>query len=158
MRALERRTVVSVPLREAARRHIVDLATLAVSIHPEIGESDLESVIAARTAAAIEYINAHFREPNLSLGSAATALRISTRYLQKLFERKETSFTAQVNRMRLDHAHTLLRQGVSLRVSDIAFQSGFSDVSHFNRMFRARFGETPSELRAAPRAQLPGGA
>jgi AraC-like DNA-binding protein len=32
---------------------------------------------------------------------------------------------------------------------DIAFGVGFGDVSHFNRMFRRRFGETPSGVRAA---------
>ncbi|WP_271591808.1 helix-turn-helix domain-containing protein [Bradyrhizobium sp. CCBAU 65884] len=30
----------------------------------------------------------------------------------------------------------------------IAFEVGFGDASHFNRMFRLRFGETPSGVRA----------
>jgi AraC-like DNA-binding protein len=30
---------------------------------------------------------------------------------------------------------------------DIAWSAGFSDISHFNRVFRRRFGETPSSLR-----------
>jgi AraC-like DNA-binding protein len=36
-----------------------------------------------------------------------------------------------------------------LAIIDIAFAAGFGDVSHFNRMFRRRFGETPSGVRAA---------
>jgi len=36
-----------------------------------------------------------------------------------------------------------------LAIIDIAFAVGFSDVSHFNRTFRRRFGETPSGIRAA---------
>jgi hypothetical protein len=36
-----------------------------------------------------------------------------------------------------------------LAIIDIAFAVGFGDVSHFNRMFRRRFGETPSGVRAA---------
>jgi AraC-like DNA-binding protein len=35
-----------------------------------------------------------------------------------------------------------------LAIIDIAFAVGFGDVSHFNRMFRRYFGETPSGVRA----------
>jgi AraC-like DNA-binding protein len=34
-------------------------------------------------------------------------------------------------------------------ISDIAFEAGFSDLSHFNRSFRRRFGESPSDVRVA---------
>jgi AraC-like DNA-binding protein len=33
-------------------------------------------------------------------------------------------------------------------ISDIGLQAGFSDISHFNWVFRARFGDTPSGVRA----------
>jgi len=36
-----------------------------------------------------------------------------------------------------------------LAIIDIAFVVGFGDVSHFNRMFRGRFGETPSGVRSS---------
>jgi AraC-like DNA-binding protein len=39
-----------------------------------------------------------------------------------------------------------------LAIIDIAFAAGFGDVSHFNRVFRHRFGETPSGIRAAATA------
>ncbi|WP_291711281.1 helix-turn-helix domain-containing protein [Bradyrhizobium sp.] len=32
-------------------------------------------------------------------------------------------------------------------VSDIAFDCGFNDLSHFNRCFRRRFGLTPTAAR-----------
>ena len=38
-----------------------------------------------------------------------------------------------------------------LRVIDIVLAAGFGDVSHFNRLFRRRYGETPSDVRAAGR-------
>jgi AraC-like DNA-binding protein len=43
-----------------------------------------------------------------------------------------------------------LQHGVKamFRICDIALQAGFSDISHFNRLFRARFGDTPSGVRA----------
>jgi transcriptional regulator GlxA family with amidase domain len=36
-----------------------------------------------------------------------------------------------------------------LGIADIAFACGFGDISNFNRMFRRRFGDTPSGVRAA---------
>jgi transcriptional regulator GlxA family with amidase domain len=36
-----------------------------------------------------------------------------------------------------------------LAVIDIALAAGFGDVSHFNRMFRRRLGDTPPGVRAA---------
>ena len=46
------------------------------------------------------------------------------------------------------------RRCLHLAIIDIAFAAGFGDVSHFNRMFRRRFGDTPSDVRAA--AMAPG--
>jgi AraC-like DNA-binding protein len=36
-------------------------------------------------------------------------------------------------------------------ISAIAYKAGFGDVSHFNRAFRRRYGETPSDVRARSR-------
>jgi transcriptional regulator GlxA family with amidase domain len=36
-------------------------------------------------------------------------------------------------------------------VISVAFDTGFQDLSYFNRTFRRRFGGTPSEVRAAAR-------
>jgi AraC-like DNA-binding protein len=59
------------------------------------------------------------------------------------------SFTAHVNELRLQKAFALLAAaGDARRISDIALEVGFSDISHFNRSFRSRFGDTPSGVRA----------
>ena len=46
-------------------------------------------------------------------------------------------------------AHAMLcdRGNDRLRIRLICFQIGFRDVSHFNRVFRARYGCTPAEVR-----------
>jgi len=58
-----------------------------------------------------------------------------------------------VNELRLQQALKLLSEsgGGAQRISDIALQVGFSDVSHFNRLFRARFGDSPRNVRFARR-------
>jgi AraC-like DNA-binding protein len=34
------------------------------------------------------------------------------------------------------------------RISNIALDVGFSDISHFNCLFRSGFGDTPTDVRA----------
>jgi Helix-turn-helix domain len=53
---------------------------------------------------------------------------ISPRYLQRLFEKSGTSFTAHTNELRLQRAFTLLTgaRDDERRICDIALQTGFS--------------------------------
>lgn len=47
---------------------------------------------------------------------------------------------------RLTQAHMLLRNSKK-SVSDAAYDSGFENISHFSRAFRARFGASPASFR-----------
>jgi AraC-like DNA-binding protein len=134
------------------RRHIIDLAVLAATARHPIGESSESAIVATRLAGALDYITSHFLDTELSLTKVARSLRISPRYLQRLLESSGRSFTAHVTELRLKRAFTLLTSqcGDKVRISDIALQSGFSDISHFNRLFRSRFRGTPSDVRARP--------
>jgi AraC-like DNA-binding protein len=40
----------------------------------------------------------------------------------------------------------------NLRISEIAFQTGFQSLTHFNRTFLKLIGRSPSEYRARLRA------
>jgi AraC-like DNA-binding protein len=48
-------------------------------------------------------------------------------------------------------AHRLLTdpRRAGQKISTIAFDVGFGDLSYFNRAFRRHYGVAPSELRAA---------
>lgn len=48
---------------------------------------------------------------------------------------------------RLLAAHDLLRRG--RRVSDVCFDVGFKNVSHFSAIFKRKFGLTPGQVRKA---------
>ena len=117
-----------------------------------LGESSASAVVAARHSAALEHIAANFQDPELSLEVVARCQRISPRYLQHLMTSSGTSFTERVNELRLQRAFALLIEPRSAqRISDIALEVGFSDISHFNRQFRARFGVSPRGVRSAGR-------
>jgi len=110
-------------------------------------------VAGARLTAALDHIAANFQHPELSVETVARSLKITPRYLQALLKKAGTSFTAQLNELRLQRAFTLLTQAgdKARRVSDIAMEVGFSDISHFNHLFRSRFGNTPSSVRGRRR-------
>jgi AraC-like DNA-binding protein len=64
---------------------------------------------------------------------------------------KARRFSEFVRGQRLARAHQLFNDPHRLRaqIGEIAFEVGFSDLSHFNRDFRRRYGVTPSDVRAA---------
>jgi AraC-like DNA-binding protein len=138
---------------DIVRRHIIDLATLALKPRGSIGESNLSAVVIARRSAALDYIAACFQDPELSVTKVANSQGLSTRYLQHLIETTGQSFTAHVNELRLQGAFALLNKAhdSGRRISDIALEAGFSDISYFSRLFRSRFGDTPSAIRGQVR-------
>ncbi|WP_076865050.1 helix-turn-helix domain-containing protein [Bradyrhizobium mercantei] len=147
------KALIAPKLRHAVVAHIHDLVALAIGECPALGESSASAVVAARHDAAIDYIAIHFQEPGLSVQSVAHCQGISPRYLQRLMASSGSSFTERLNELRLQRALLLLTRPHAgrRRISDIALEVGFSDVSHFNRLFRARFGDSPRGVRFARR-------
>lgn len=54
--------------------------------------------------------------------------------------------SAVVNRLRLERAEYLL-QSTPMEITDVAFESGFNNLSYFYRLFRERVGTTPRVYR-----------
>ncbi|PJG54823.1 AraC family transcriptional regulator [Bradyrhizobium forestalis] len=134
-------------LRQAAVNHIHDLAALVIGPTRDARQQARGGAAAARLSAAIELIGRSFTDPELSLAHVAERQGISPRYLQELLEKSGASFTARVNELRLKRAFALLTKFPDRPVSEIAAQVGYSNVSHFNRLFRQRFGDRPSGVR-----------
>jgi AraC-like DNA-binding protein len=107
----------------------------------------------ARLQAIVREIDARSGEPELSAVVVAAKLGVTPRYVHRLLEETGNTFSERVLQRRLDCALALLsdpRQN-SRKIVDIAFEAGFIDVSHFNRSFRRRFGNTPSGVRRGAR-------
>ena len=105
---------------------------------------------AARLEAVKADILACLGDDNLTLAEVAQRHRASTRTIQLLFERSDTTFSEFVLEQRLLRAARLLgdprhRAG---KISDVAYLAGFNDVSYFHRSFRRRFGMTPVDAKA----------
>jgi AraC-like DNA-binding protein len=78
---------------------------------------------------------------------------VTPRYVHLLFDSEGLSCSKFIIERRLVYAYKMLldSQRSDRTITAISFTSGFSDLSHFNRVFRRRFGMTPSELRSAGR-------
>ncbi len=88
------------------------------------------------------------QDGTLCLATVAKAVNTSTFYFCKLFKRATgLTFTAYVARVRIEKAKTLLLDP-NRRVSEIAYEAGFQSLTHFNRVFRAIVGQSPSNYRA----------
>ncbi len=141
---------VSHKLRRVMINHIYDLAALAINPDRPVNENGLSATAAARLELALTYINRNFVFPGLTISATARSQNVSPRYLQRLIETTGMTFSERVTELRLQLAFAQLtdRRFSQKRVSDIALQSGFSDISNFNRSFRRRFGDTPGNVRA----------
>jgi AraC-like DNA-binding protein len=145
-------------VRQITYRHVSDLLSILLdpsdSAATELAEPDgivldeISGLSAVRFQAARAYIVEHARD-QISIRQVADHLGITERHLQRQFESHGTTFTAFLNDIRLARAHAMLcdRASDRFRIRSICFQTGFRDVSHFNRVFRARYGCTPAEVR-----------
>ena len=108
---------------------------------------------AAWIAAILRLIETHSGDAGLNAISVARLLGITPRYVHLLLRRTGKTFTHHLLETRLQKAAELLRDPHwhEHRIADVAAEAGFSDLSHFSRAFRRRFGATPSQTREAQR-------
>ena len=95
-----------------------------------------------RVAAVARDLAESFYEP-WSLERACAQAAMSRRHFSALFRRLTgRTFLDQLTEHRLTHAAVLLNDNRH-SIIGAAFSSGYGDLSHFYRLFRARFGKPP---------------
>ena len=108
-----------------------------------------------RVAAVMHEVAETFFEP-WDIDLAAGRAGLSRRRFTGLFrEASGMTFVEFLTERRLEHAARLLRSGEHT-VTGVIFSCGFSDVSHFYRLFRERFGVAPGEWMRPLRLREPG--
>jgi AraC-like DNA-binding protein len=106
---------------------------------------------AARLSAILHLIETRSSAVELSVAMVARLLGVTSRYVHLLLRQTGKTFGRHVLEARLQKAAALLLDPLwrERRIGEIALESGFGDLSHFNRAFRRRFGMTPSAMREA---------
>jgi len=141
----------SAPTARLLQDHVVDLVALALGGGGESAFPTQRGAQAIRRAAVLREIEASSTDPAFDASVAAARLGITVRYVHHLLEITGRSFSEHLLDRRLMKIERMLRdpRQAPRRIADIAFENGFGDLSYFNRMFRRRFGMTPSDVRHA---------
>ena len=143
-------------LQHAAVTHIYDLIALTLGATRDAAElAHGRGVRAARLKSIKDDVSRRVKDQSLSVQSVAQRHNVTPRYVQKLFEESGETFTEFVVAQRLVRANRLLcdPQLADRTLTAIAFESGFGDLSYFNRAFRRRFGGSPADIRASVSAK-----
>jgi len=85
---------------------------------------------------------------SMSLQQASDSLEINPAYLSREFSKyfDNLSFGEYIRKIRIEKAINLM-EGSAYSLTEIAYLTGFSDQSHFNRIFKKQLGQTPSIFR-----------
>ena len=94
-----------------------------------------------------EIIQDHI-DTNLSLKEISKGLEINPSYLSREFSKyfEDLTFGEYIRKHRIEKA-TELMQSSTYSLTEIAYLTGFSDQSHFTRIFKKHTGKNPSSYR-----------
>lgn len=105
---------------------------------------------AARRREAVAWIRKHLGNPALSVADVAAGIGVSERTLVRAFSDTSRGVARTILEMRLEHARELLISSPA-QVQSVARNCGFTSATHFSRVFRARYDQTPAEVRTQHR-------
>jgi len=91
----------------------------------------------------------------LSLTNLAESVNINPTYVSRSFARyfDDLSFGEYIRKQRIDKAVQLL-ESTRYSLTEIAYLTGFSDQSHFTRIFKKQMGLLPSEFRKSGKGKI----
>lgn len=97
-----------------------------------------------------EFIEEHIYDDEINPQLIAQGIGISSRYLSEIFAADGTSPMRWVRKRRLEMCRMELEKqsGGQKLICEVAYSMGFTNISSFNRAFKAHFGHSPRDLLA----------
>lgn len=137
---------------DSAIQALLLLIARITGIDAPLGGPELAAMQATVRRAAIDYIEQRMLAMELAIDvdAVAGAAGVSRATLYRAFDSKG-GVNRYVQDRRLHHARLALRRRPTLKatITDIAHDFGFSSLTHFSRLFQARYGYRPSEVEPA---------
>lgn len=122
-----------------------------LAVYEKTGRAQSQSIHEQMRDRIRHYVEDRLRDPRLSLDGIAADMNCTKRYLHLVFAGQDHTLNeyiwiCRLDRCRRDLANPAFR---GRSITDIAMGWGFSNLSHFSRAFRDRYGMSPREGRAA---------
>ena len=140
-------------VQERLAGQALDLIAMALTEHvpARASQGAYRTALAARMR---NFVEQHLHRADLDGAMIADAFGMSARSVRDVFAAQRTTPGRYILARRLERARILLVEQAQHRrpVGEIAYATGFSDLSHFSRSFRTAFGQSPREAREAARA------
>jgi AraC-like DNA-binding protein len=143
-------TIEHPDLRTLVTAHIHDLMAMIIGASRDgAALAEERGVAAARLAVIKADIIEHIGHDETTLLDLATRHGLTPRSIQRLFEGDGSTFSEFKLEQQVSYARRMLgdRRYAGLTIAAIAAAAGFGDLSYFHRVFRRRFGATPSDIR-----------
>ena len=122
----------------AANQNVIDCVSLQAS---RLRENQNQLIKTVNAFILKNYMN------NVTVKNIADAVHLTPKYLSHMYKKNtEKNIIDRLNETRVQKAKELLKEPGS-RVSDIAYQVGFSDASYFTRVFIRYTGISPSDYK-----------
>lgn len=97
---------------------------------------------------AADYMEQHYFEENLSLPEIAAYVGMSPSHFSKSFKSEQgVSYTQYLTELRMKQAVRML-QDPAAKVYEVAQNVGYSDYSHFTKLFKKKYGFSPGQARS----------
>ncbi|WP_439710281.1 helix-turn-helix domain-containing protein [Agrobacterium leguminum] len=155
--------IMSTPETDAGTPHLRELvfnATRQAFISEGLRSDNIHSLhdsAAKRLHMVDMLIDRHLTESKLTAKWLATRLGISIRTLQQDFQGMGVTCTTVIRDKRLRYAREKIEQIKEEKggktIAEVAYSSGFNDISYFNRSFKELFDCAPTDLLRHQTAQ-----
>ena len=100
----------------------------------------------SKTEVIYKYINQNYKEP-IPLEEIASKVSMTVPAFCRYFKKTSgKTFTKIVNEYRVVHATKLLSES-QMSITEICFECGFNNFSHFNKIFKEFTGKSASKYR-----------
>ena len=100
-----------------------------------------------KNSSSIDYIAKNYQDPELSLTDIKENTGLNeSRISEEIKAKTNLSFKQYLNAIRLEEAKNLLINSEK-SISEIAYQVGYNNVSHFNRVFKQIENCSPGDYR-----------
>lgn len=97
----------------------------------------------------VHHMRSNLEDPDLNPAVTAASVGISRSYMDRLLHDAGTSYQRKLRELRLQNCYEKLADAACrhLSISEIAYTSGFSNISHFTKSFKEMYSLTPRQIR-----------